>query len=228
MWSWEFLSKGSKVPTKVTLGHYATGAHGKLSSPDTRVDEKVCERGHYCIDGERKACPGGTYGNRTGLSTSMCSGTCRAGYYCPEGSTTELECGGERFFCPEGSSRRERVLSGGGVGPGNPDQGAFYTVGDVSNTESTLTRSDQKRCPQGSYCKNGKRYLCPAGRYGSRVGENKIRVLVNALKVFTVLKGAPERMKEPVEAHLTIVRRAVRLQFKLRLAISHMRRQRNI
>ena len=103
----------------------------------------------------------------------MCSGTCRAGYYCPEGSTTELECGGKRFFCPEGSSRRERVLSGGGVGPANPDKGAFYTVGDVSKAESTLTRSDQKRCPQGSYCKSGNRYLCPAGRYGSRVGEDQ-------------------------------------------------------
>ena len=56
--------------------------------------------------------------------------------------------------------------------------------------------------------------------------KTKICVLVNALKVFTVLKGAPKRMKEPVEVHLIIVRRAVRLQFKLRLAISHMRRQR--
>ena len=58
--------------------------------------------------------------------------------------------------------------------------------------------------------------------------KTKIHVLVNVLKVFTVLKGAPKRMKKPAEVHLTIVQRAVRLQFKLWMVISHMRRQRNI
>ena len=104
----------------------------------------------------------------------------------------------------EGSSRRERVLSGG-VGPANPDKGAFYTVGDVSKAESTLTRSDQKRCPQGSYCKVvTDTYAQPADMDLASV-KTKIHVLVNALKVFTVLKAAPKHEK-PVEVHLTIVR----------------------
>ena len=38
--------------------------------------------------------------------------------------------------------------------------------------------------------------------------KTKIHVLVNVLKVFTVLKGAPKRMKKPAEVHLTIVQRA--------------------
>ena len=51
---------------------------------------------------------------------------------------------------------------------------------------------------------------------------------VYVLLVFTALKGAPKHMKEPVEVHLIIVRKAVRLRFKLRLAISHMHRQQSI
>ena len=45
-------------------------------------------------------------------------------FFWPEGSIHEMECGGDEFFCPEGSSRRERVLLGGDIGPDNHDKGA--------------------------------------------------------------------------------------------------------
>ncbi len=163
---------GSSAPTATKNGYYTVGPTAS-SSPDTHTSENICEYGHYCSDGQKKECPGGTYGNSTGLSTVLCSGICRAGFYCPQGSIHELECGGDDFFCPEGSSRRERVLLGGGVGQDNHDKGAFYTIGgtpDGSQSHNN-TRNEQKKCPQGSYCVNGKRMLCPAGRYGPRIGE---------------------------------------------------------
>jgi len=169
-----FCPVESATPTISKVGYYTVG-ETSTSSSDTHSNEKICEHGHYCINGEKKMCPGGTYGNSTGLSTILCSGICRPGFFCPEGSIHEMECGGDEFFCPEGSSRRERVLLGGDIGPDNHDKGAFYTLGgtpDGSHSKNA-TRNDQKRCPQGSYCVNGVRRPCPAGRYGSRLGEDR-------------------------------------------------------
>lgn len=64
---------------------------------------------HFTSEGqpavECKACSAGRYGASAGLFGSYCSGPCQAGYYCPIGSTsaTELECGAEGFYCPEGT-----------------------------------------------------------------------------------------------------------------------------
>ena len=51
----------------------------------------------YCPgDGIKYTCPGGVFGDVSGLTTSACSGPCAAGYFCPSGSTnaTAVRCGG--------------------------------------------------------------------------------------------------------------------------------------
>ena len=48
-------------------------------APDQRAQQVICEPGHYCTGGVNIACPAGTFGNASGLSTPACSGPCLAG-----------------------------------------------------------------------------------------------------------------------------------------------------
>ena len=52
-----YCPSGSNSPRVVTLGYYSVGGDNR-----TRSAEIACERGHYCVKGERYACPPGTYG----------------------------------------------------------------------------------------------------------------------------------------------------------------------
>lgn len=42
---------------------------------------------------------------------------------------------------------------------------------EMYKPESQLTKSVEHKCEPGSYCNDGIRYLCPAGRYGDKEGE---------------------------------------------------------
>ena len=42
---------------------------------------------------------------------------------------------------------------------------------EIYQPESQLTKSEEHKCEPGSYCIEGVRYLCPAGRYGDKHGE---------------------------------------------------------
>ena len=203
-----YCPAGAALPTPVSTGFYSTGGE----DPRTLTEQRVCEVGHYCKDGQRFSCPPGTFGSKEGLSTadcaglcspgyycplgtvngttyrcpagrygatsglysSACSGACSAGYYCPEASTapTEVECGAathdrngarptgylvesevdarpNRVFCPSASARPLITLPG------------YYSTGQTRST-----RTAQAPCPMGSYCANGTKKDCPAGRYG--------------------------------------------------------------
>ena len=57
----------------------------------------------YCPgpgDGGLYTCPGGVYGNSSGLTTAACSGGCAAGFYCPPGSSTPtaMLCGNATVY----------------------------------------------------------------------------------------------------------------------------------
>lgn len=56
---------------------------------------------------------------------------------------------GNRVFCPRGSPIPLEVLPG------------YYSTGG-----NATTRTDQMKCPRGSYCVNGVIRDCPAGRFG--------------------------------------------------------------
>ena len=141
-----------------------TVSDGYFSGPDATTDashqyyQTVCPVGSFCSRGLQALCPGGVFGNATGLATALCSGLCTAGYYCPANSTspTAFPCGDVSVYCPAGSAT-PRIASSG-----------EYTVG---NTE--VTRNATVPCPSGSYCVGGVATLCPAGRFGcaDRLGD---------------------------------------------------------
>jgi hypothetical protein len=65
-------------------------------------------------------------------------------------------------FCPVGSGKARKVSRG------------YYTTGGVGTKEtdasSLVSRTGEQICPPGTYCKEGVKIECPAGRYGRRKG----------------------------------------------------------
>ena len=108
----------------------------------------ACSLGTYAgaTDTECRPCPGGSFGNRTGLSSPNCSGVCAVGYWCPPYSVTakQVPCGSASLYCPAKSSAPVAVSSG------------YY---------STADQSSQERCNAGSYCSGGVQSPCPRGSY---------------------------------------------------------------
>lgn len=147
-----FCPLGSKEPQSVAVGHYTVG--GGIA---THYAERLCEPGHYCVNGTKHFCVSGRYGAEFGQTDGQCSGGCEEGYYCPEGSTTarEVQCGGASWYCPAASSRPLAV-----------PPGHYSTGGSVS------TRSAYTAATRGRFASGGLNYLCPAGRFGTREAES--------------------------------------------------------
>ena len=128
----------------------------RLDTSNIRTGERMCEEGFYCVDGVRRPCPAGLFGNSRRLFDAQCSGNCSAGYYCPEASTRpdQIPCGSSSVYCPPGS-----------VQP-TPVQEGYYTVGGMG----PITRSDEAICEPGTWCEGGVVTSCPAGSYGATHG----------------------------------------------------------
>ena len=122
---------------------------------NTRTTE--CEPGYFCKNGVRKMCRPGFYGKRYGATTDTCTGQCPGGYYCPIGTVTPIKCGSPHVFCPI-QSEAPRV-----VHPG------YYSFSHYDNP-SNDTHSDEHQCELGTYCVDGVRHRCAAGRYGATWG----------------------------------------------------------
>ncbi len=126
------------------------------SSESIRSDIIVCPMGSTCVNGVKKACPGGSYGSTEGLYSESCSGTCPEGFYCPAGSVEPFahSCGRlPKQHCPAGSER-----------PHVTGWGYFATTAHF-NTGGGY--GSQEICPRGSYCIDGIRSDCPSGHFGS-------------------------------------------------------------
>jgi len=106
-----FCPRGSASPTPVQTGFYTVGPH--LSLPGqypqkgdelVRISEVACEPGTWCHQGVRTACPAGTYGDVSRLTTAECSGPAERGYYTPPQSVSSRQksCGGAHVYCPGG------------------------------------------------------------------------------------------------------------------------------
>lgn len=160
-----YCPEGSAVPTASLEGYYTVDPQGSddVNSASSRSAQKVCPRGHYCTAGVKYLCPGGTYGTREGLDTAACSGMCPEGWYCPAGSTQPYlyscltNLGTEKTptgmqYCPEGSTRPIPTAEG------------YYTI--APHVAQGGGFGAQVICPRGSFCLEGLRHLCPAGRYG--------------------------------------------------------------
>lgn len=125
----------------------------------TRSSEKECEPGHYCIAGKRYRCPAGRYGALRREQSPLCQGMCKPGYYCEQSSISPYShpCGSAHKICSEGSPTPVTVPPG------------FYSNEDARED----LRSYLIVCPSGMYCPgDGRRYDCPAGRYGLGTGES--------------------------------------------------------
>ncbi len=80
----------------------------------TRSRQLVCPRGAYCIQGDRRLCPAGRFGDVEGLSSRDCSGQAPGGYFAPAGTVnaTQYPCSDPGFFCPPGSGSPTPVPPG--------------------------------------------------------------------------------------------------------------------
>jgi hypothetical protein len=91
------------------------------------------------------------------LASSACSGPCLPGHFCPENSSSPTQhlCGSAAVYCPAGSGAPRAAAPG------------EYTVGGEEDR-----RADVLPCPSGSYCVEGLKRPCDAGRFGcaSRLG----------------------------------------------------------
>mmetsp|Transcript_6735 Transcript_6735/g.11070 ORF Transcript_6735/g.11070 Transcript_6735/m.11070 type:complete len:1107 (+) Transcript_6735:128-3448(+) len=146
-----FCPAGSEYPTLIPEGYVGKGA-----DEETFDSIDICPTGSYCQKGVQVPCPGGTYGDITGLSTAECSGKCPMGWYCPLGTigSHSHPCSNSpTLYCPEGSPSPIDTSLG------------YYAV------ESSYTTGGgygaEIICPPGSYCIGGVRHLCPGGRYGT-------------------------------------------------------------
>jgi len=145
------------VPTGGRGGYYTVGDGGQqsVSAPLHRERQLLCPMGHYCVGGEKHACPAGRYGNTAGQVEATCTGVCAVGHYCPPASTDarQVRCGGNGVYCPEGSAAPTPVAVG------------HYTTGGAERT-----RWWQTPCEPGHWCVGGERFLCNQGHYGDAYG----------------------------------------------------------
>lgn len=124
------------------------------------VDSLRCPAGTACASGAKRSCEPGTYQPQAGQQSCL---ACPAGKFCPGesgaglGTVTPASCGGPEFYCPMSSTSPTRVTDG------------YYTVGGDLSEDAEL-RVLQVECPVGSYCGDGVRALCPAGRFGNATG----------------------------------------------------------
>jgi hypothetical protein len=140
-----YCPRGSALPVTVQKGYYSVGG-----ADERRVTEKVCERGFFCVRGERYPCPAGTYGDTEALAydfspyeisdTFICSGFVRPGYYSLQNSTSMYQ-----NKCPAGRYGRSQ-----------------------GQADSNCTAV----CPEGHYCPAGSTLptMCPAGTFGNVTG----------------------------------------------------------
>lgn len=162
---------GGYVPTSLfdsnaceacPAGRYTTATYKKAGQAISVEDgcRMVCPQGHYCPKASSKPikCPAGRFGSSMGMADVKCSGTCRAGYFCPAGSTQydQFPCGKSSYYCPQGQPARLLV-----------DRG-FFSVPEEP-VGSFQFRVDQVQCGPGTYCVDGLRFPCPAGRFGTQL-----------------------------------------------------------
>jgi hypothetical protein len=172
-----YCPTGSKVPSFAPVGYYTFGSiqinvvdredagnwrslYLYNDSPreiltNTRVAQ--CEPGYFCFNGIRKQCRPGFYGNTYGATMDTCTGQCPGGYYCPMGTVVPIKCGSPDFFCPVQSEAPRKVNTG------------YYSFSHFDNPAND-THSDEHQCELGTYCVNGVRHKCAAGRYGAVFG----------------------------------------------------------
>jgi len=150
----KFCPEGSKSPFDVDDGFYTTDIkdvnqtaiqEGEYEHQKVNGRQFECEIGYWCKMGIRYPCPRGSYGNKSRETNPLCAGKCSQGYWCGQASTSPAQnnCGGPKFYCPEGSAHPKGVYDG------------YYT--DVE--ESVENKSSVEPCPPGEHLQRFWPYL---------------------------------------------------------------------
>lgn len=164
-----YCPTGSIAPLPVPQGYFSylesslinadnLVATSGIGHESTRSSIFLCSLGHFCVDGVMHPCPRGSFGSHRGLFNSNCSSMCPEGWYCPYLSeeAKQFSCGrNPKFFCPAGSER--------------PSQTAVGSFAINSHIHEGGGFGGQSICSPGSYCLDGVRHDCPAGRYGNSI-----------------------------------------------------------
>lgn len=156
-----FCPQSSEIPLVVDAGYYTINGDSNNASKSTthlemtRAAQHICEPGSWCLDGVRRLCSPGYYGDKYGLVDDTCSGLCREGHICLEGSIKddEIKCGDPNYYCLKGAWMPTLVSNG------------YYSIGGAADT-----RTGQTIAPRGKYAYGGLLFTCPAGFYGASEG----------------------------------------------------------
>lgn len=124
---------------------------GKMCPQYNMTSPPDCKKGYYCPGGMSKACPPGTFNNRSGLSEQAACTDCTPGMYCPGFGNEE-----PKGFCKEG----------------------YFCQGGASSKVPNSTHPKYPQngpCPAGRYCPEGTPIPveCPRGRFRNTTGARK-------------------------------------------------------
>jgi hypothetical protein len=151
---------GSGAPLIAPAGYFTTDESGNdyTDSETRRTDIRVCPVGSYCVLGVKHVCDPGRFGVEAGASSALCTDECPEGWYCPAASTAPFAhpCSSSpREYCPKGADHPLRIEQG------------FFATRPHRSTGGGFGASEV--CPRGSFCLDGVRRDCPAGRYGGAI-----------------------------------------------------------
>ena len=142
-----YCPTNSSSPTRVLDGYYTD----EDLPGNTKTKSTICPPGSWCINGLRRPCKQGYYGDKEGNSDEECNGKCFAGHYCSAGSRTPVEkvCGGSDRYCREGSHEPRIVSAGFYTVPGTLD---LELRADKENFSKNETMSREKICEPSFFC----------------------------------------------------------------------------
>lgn len=152
-----------------------SGSDSQTPSGLTKGDAGVCPVGHYCPQqtGQPKACPTGSFNNKTGIMAESDCQLCLQGYHC-ETPGLEYPSGlcEPGFYCELGSNSSRPSGTYANGGPCTPGhfciKGSSRAIKCPAGTFTTLwSQSNCSACPAGYYCEEGanKTTACPKGHY---------------------------------------------------------------
>ena len=146
-------------------------------------------QGHYCSQGNDRACPGGTWSTTISKFTALedCN-PCPIGNSCEPGSLTWTTCSSGRYAGVEGllictscepgthmpSTGATSCIAceGGSFCPASSSTPIPCPGGSFANATDLGSAGDCANCPSGSSCPTGSLVpeLCPAGRFSAQSG----------------------------------------------------------